>query len=262
MRTIFARASTIYSGRIDAQLSLGDVVIIIRDVESGGDGSCLVFDAAGGLTPKNWAPAGSTLIETPDSMVFDHVKKEEKLEIFFEHIYWEKDGKSELVGELTKLGAEREVSDLISENLECLEDDDDQGLELVKREFRTFAGPIDLLCRYTAAPYGLLAVEVKRRKVTINDAYQLIRYLEALDLEKHQEDSFHSTPDDPLALGVLVAPSLANNAKEFIKDRPRLRFKRVSYDDLRPPKTEEDLRLEALEKARKAEARKNSRWNR
>jgi RecB family endonuclease NucS len=220
MRAIACRARTVYTGRIDAQLSLSDVLLLIRDERSGGDGSCLVFAMDRGLQPRNWAPAGSVLIETPDMFLFTHEARGERLEVYVAEIYWDHWSQSTLDGELTKMGAEREMSDLIAKDIGLLGD----GLRLVGREVRTSAGPMDLLCQ-EADGGRPVAVEVKRRKVTLNDVYQLQRYLDALG----RDALWAGLPD---ARGLLVSPSLAKNAKAFIDDDDRLRFVRVHYDDL------------------------------
>jgi RecB family endonuclease NucS len=218
MRIIIARASARYAGRIDAELGLGDVCILIRDYESGGDGSVLVMDLEKGLGPRNWMPAGSITESTAAGLRIEHPGRGELLEIFIATIWSEQGASCQLRGDLRKLGAEREFSDVLATRLEML----GQGLHLVGREARTSAGPVDLLL--TDAQQQPILVEVKRRRVTLADCYQLRRYLHALAAS----DQWH----DHTLRGLLVGPVLAKNAKLLIDADEQLTFIRLSYHDL------------------------------
>jgi RecB family endonuclease NucS len=224
---MFARASARYTGRIDAELSAADVVIMIRDSERGGDGSVLIHDAFKGLQPRNWMPAGSVMTRTPDSLLFNHDRRGERLEIYLHEIHHEQAFTPELASTLSKLGREQECSDLLAEHLHLLSGD----LTLVAREFRTPAGPVDLLCtewrdvdgRQTQCP---VVIEVKRVAVDTNTVYQARRYLDAL-----QRTEWAGVP----ARGVLVAPTLRKPAEAVLEDHDVLTFERVKFQDLLPP---------------------------
>jgi endonuclease len=227
MKVLFARLSCTYSGRVDANLSLGDYLLMLRDPRMGGDGSCLVYSTSKGLGARNWMPPGSTLIENEQGFIIEHRPRGEKLEIYIEQIHWQGDALPSLEGELVKMGAEREFSDLLSLRLHML----GGGLELIGREERTPAGPIDLLLLEDERP---VAVEVKRQRVTPADAWQLRRYLHAITTMPEWDDA-------PPPRGILVAPVLAKKAKELIDGDEQLSFVRVTYPDLCTAITDEEL---------------------
>lgn len=218
MRAIFARASATYRGRIDADLSVGDICILVRDIESGGDGSVMLLKNKG-VTPVNWMPSGSQINEGPGFMRIEHRQRDEILEIFFDQIYSVTEMSFDLLGDLTKHGAEREFSDLIARDLTVL----GKGLTLVGREFRTTAGPVDLFCHKGRSKQPVV-VEVKRRRVNLSDCYQARRYVDAL----------HGTPDarGQNVQAILVGEVLAKNAKTLIDEDEGLSFVRLSFKAL------------------------------
>jgi len=226
VRVIFARASCRYEGRISAELTLGDVVICLREPELGGDGSCLVLDPTKGMLPRNWMPGGSVISERPGGFIVQHRAKGEVLEIFVDEIYAQQTMEPEETGELRKLGAEREFSDLISVNLDRL--GEPGRYELIDREWRTTAGPVDLLIADTFTG-GIVAVEVKRNRITLADTWQARRYVSALI--QVPPDEYHGKP----VAGMLVAPVLAKNAKASIDSEDGLSFVRLAYKDLAEP---------------------------
>jgi endonuclease len=218
MIMIMARASAQYQGRIDAELALGDVCIMIRDVESGGDGSVLIHDMQGGLPPRNWMPAGSEIEEIEGGLAVTHLKREERLEIYIETVYAQQYHESTLVSKLNKLGAEREFSDRLATFLGLI----GPGYTLIGREWRTVAGPVDLLC-YDANG-TLVAIEVKRRAINPNAIWQMRRYLHALA----RMSEWAGAP----MRGLVIAPSLENAAKAMLREHADIDFVRVHYDDL------------------------------
>jgi endonuclease len=221
MRVIIARASARYTGRIEAQLGLGDICIMHRDPQLGGDGSVLLHDLTRGLNPRNWMPGGTVCEPQPWGYVFTH-RSGERLEVYVETVFSDSEHRAELRGELVKTGAEREFSNLIAENLHRLGD----SLALVQREFRTPAGPMDLLCLDDSDEQRPVCVEVKRARVCLADCYQAHRYLHALDAMSDWSDA-------PAARALLVGPVLAKNAKALIDAHDRLAFVRLGYADLR-----------------------------
>lgn len=224
MRILLGRASARYKGRIEAELSPGDIVLLLRDPAQGGDGSALLFDRAVGVQPRNWMPAGSQITEEEWSkkkikgrMLLEHLSRGESLEIFWHRLEEELFLPSSLATELSRFGAEEEFSDLLAENLDMIL----PGLDLIQREYRTGVGPIDILAFDGERP---VVIEVKRRQITISAAYQARRYVEALHSEKHFEQR---------AKAILVAPSLARGAKEWIENKRNIAFVRIGYEDLR-----------------------------
>jgi RecB family endonuclease NucS len=218
MIVILARASARYQGRIDAELSLGDVCILIRDIESGGDGSVLIHDMQMGIPPRNWMPAGSSMQVTEGGYVFEHEKRGEKLEVWVETIYASQSHYSQLTSKLAKLGAEREFSDRLALQVQLLGD-----LVLVAREWRTPCGPVDLLCQdVNECP---VAIEVKRRAIDPNAVWQMRRYLHAIGEDPAWKDQ--------VPRGILVAPSLQKAAQRLIEQFDDLEFIRVTFDQLK-----------------------------
>lgn len=222
MRILVVRASIRYSGRIDAEVGLGDRVILIK-----GDPACIdgcVIHGLKGVNPKNWMPAGSVVREQPGLIEIRHAQRGELLEIFVERILSDQTVPLELDGPLVKLGSERELSDRLVERLELIQ----PGLELVAREYRTPAGPIDLLCRLPDAggdPPAPVAVEVKRNRVTnLEVLYQLKRYLDALaQMEQWAEG--------PPARGVIVAAGFGRELEAAARAEG-VQIVRVRYGDL------------------------------
>lgn len=220
MRILIGRASARYSGRIEAELSPGDVILLLRDP---GDGSALLFDRGKGVQPRNWMPAGSVLTESwkrgrrQGQMILTHPRGEQ-LEIFWHHLENETLAPAEMATELIKLGAESEFSDLLAEKIDRAL----PGLEAVAREYRTAVGPIDLLAWDRAAQRPVV-IEVKRRQITISTAYQALRYVKALQDEKTYRKK---------AEALLVAPGIARGAREWIESQRRMRFQRIYFEDL------------------------------
>lgn len=218
MIVILCRASAVYSGRIDAELSLGDICLLVKDTESGGDGSVILHDMCEGMSPRNWMPAGTDMIVSPGMIVFEHFKREEKLEVFVEKIYEEHCYPSSLKTKLAKLGAEKEFSDLLAHHLHLV----NKELSLIKREWRSGAGPLDLLCIDTKG--NPIAIEVKRRHIDPNAVWQMRRYLHALESDPEWEGK--------TARGIMVAPSLQKSAKAMIDQFHDIEFCRVKYEDM------------------------------
>lgn len=212
MRVIFARCIVRYTGRIDAELELGERLIVVKD-----DGAVLIH-ATSGLQPKNWMPAGSVLSEEPGLVLVEFPKRGERLEVFLIDVHSDTELVGELSGRLVKLGSEREFSDLLAERLERV----GAGLALVGREYRTRVGPVDLLAVDEAG--CPVVVEVKRaRAVGVEVAYQLLRYLHAVAQEERWEGR--------QPRGVLVAPGLSRPLGAALTEHG-LGYVRLSFERL------------------------------
>lgn len=172
VRILVFRGLVRYEGRISAELGLGDRVCIVKD-----DGA-IVIHADHGVVAKNWMPPGSSWSQpSPDRIVVEHQARNERLEIFLDQVFSDTTHVCTYSGPLVKLGSERELVDRLETRLELF----GRGLRLVGREYRTPAGPIDLLLR--GPRQRLLVVEVKRTRVTnLETLYQLKRYVDALML--------------------------------------------------------------------------------
>lgn len=207
-------------GRIQAERSLGDVSLLIRGDEPGSV-SAVVHDGVVGVLPGNWMPAGSVMTRTAEGFFFDHPRTGERLEIYVDQIYSEQTLDEPMQTKLTKLGAEREYNDRLAERLHLIED----GLTLVDREYRTSAGPVDLLV--LDRDDRPLIVESKRARADTATVYQLRRYRDHLPADPRWRGT--------VPRGVIVAPTLAKPAAALVATDPDLSFVRVRYDDLLGP---------------------------
>ena len=178
------------------------------------DGCVAVHADGGAYKPLNWMNAPNQLIEEDDRWIVTNPKGE-TLTITFGEIHFET---SHEMGEdpgLQKDGVELELQRLLAETPEFME----SGLELIRREYATPIGPVDLLCR--DADEGVVAVEVKRRG-EIDGVEQLTRYLEFLNR------------DERLApvRGLFVAQVIKPQARTLAEDRG-IGCIEVDYDELR-----------------------------
>ena len=209
MRLVIARCSVDYAGRLSAHLPSATRLILIK-----ADGSVLVHSDGGSYKPLNWMSPPCRLAEEPGQWVVTG-KSGETLTIHIEEII--SDSAFELGADpgLTKDGVESRLQELLAAQLHVLGD----GWRLVRREFPTAIGPVDLMCRDTAG--ASVAVELKRH-ATIEAVEQLTRYLELLNR-------------DPLLApvgGVLAAQSFAMQARTLAADRG-IRCVVLDYDALR-----------------------------
>jgi RecB family endonuclease NucS len=172
VRLIVARCSVDYSGRLSAHLPEALRLIILK-----ADGSVLVHADAGGYKPLNWMTPPTAITEEGDTLVVRKLKGEDMLEIRL----------AEVVSDVTHamdFDADRLSKDGVEADLQvalaaaphfCGE-----GFRLVRREWPTDIGPVDLMCRDEAD--GWIAVEIKRIG-TIDAVEQLARYLERIRLD-------------------------------------------------------------------------------
>jgi hypothetical protein len=184
------------------------------------DGSVLVHSDGGSYKPLNWMSPPCWLIEEPDMWVVEN-KAGEKLIISLEEIVH--DFKYELGVDpgLVKDGVEAHLQELLAEHVTTLGD----GWKLVRREFPTAIGPVDLMCRDSKGVS--VAVEIKRRG-EIDGVEQLTRYLELLNR-------------DPLLApvkGIFAAQQIKPQARTLAEDRG-IRCVVLDYDALRGTDSEE-----------------------
>ncbi len=208
MRIVVADCTVNYAGRLAAHLPRATRLIIIK-----ADGSLLVHAEAGAYKPLNWMNAPNHLVEE-DGRWFLTNGKGEQLTIDLHEIHM--DTTVEL-GEdpgLQKDGVEFELQRLLAEQPEAIE----EGMTLIRREYPTPVGPVDLLCRDAAG--NTVAIEVKRRG-EIDGVEQLTRYLEFLNR------------DERLApvRGILVAQAVKPQARTLAADRD-IAWTEVDYEAL------------------------------
>jgi RecB family endonuclease NucS len=203
MLVIAARLWARYSGRVEAELSPGDALLLIRNGPNG-DGSVLILSAAAGVQPRNWMPAGSQAEQLANGWRF--TKGNEQLEVYIDQLYFERRIDDHLDPHLQKTGTEQQLSDYLAENLQLLSAEIDiPELRLVSREYPTAAGAIDILAVDNSDHYWI--IEVKRRKCTIADTYQLRRYYHYLQQEQPEQEFS----------GLLVGPGATRQLRDSLK---------------------------------------------
>ena len=209
MRIRIADCSVRYEGRLSAFLPRATRLVMVK-----ADGCVAVHADGGAYKPLNWMNAPNTLVDDGDTWIVENPKGE-RLIIEFAEIHFE----TELdMGEdpgLQKDGVELELQRLLAERPETFGD----GITLIRREYPTPIGPVDLLCR--DAEGHTVAIEVKRRG-EIDGVEQLTRYLEFLNRD---------TRLAPVR-GVFAAQQVKPQARLLAEDRG-IDWLEVDYDELR-----------------------------
>jgi RecB family endonuclease NucS len=165
---VVARCSVDYAGRLTAHLPLAKRLLVVKV-----DGSVLVHSDAGGYKPLMWMTPPCTLREEPGRWTVTN-KAGETLAIVVEEIVSDTAHDLGVDPGLVKDGVEAHLQQLLADRCEVL----GEGWSLVRREYPTDIGPVDLLCRDADGRH--VAVEIKRRG-EIDGVEQLARYLERLD---------------------------------------------------------------------------------
>jgi RecB family endonuclease NucS len=203
MRLIVARCSVRYSGRLDAMLPESLRLIIVK-----ADGSVLVHADAGGYKPLNWMTPPTVIEESPAEIV---VRKragscaEDRLEIAIAEVLSDVSHEMGKPGDdaaLSKDGVEAHLQELLAAQPGWC----GEGLRLVRREWPTDIGPVDLMCRDGDERW--VAVEIKRI-AGIEALEQLARYLERIRLD----------PAFASCRGVLAAQAIKPQARVLAQAR-------------------------------------------
>jgi endonuclease len=173
VRLIVARCEVTYSGRVSAFLPESTRLLMIK-----ADGSVLVHADAGGYKPLNWMTPPVVLEDAGEQLV---VRKragrtEDRLEIRLLEVLSDVEHEMGEAAGLEKDGVERDLQLALAEQPEAVA----EGLRLVRREWPTAIGPVDLMCRDEDDEW--VAVEIKRVG-TIDAVEQLSRYLERIRLD-------------------------------------------------------------------------------
>ncbi|MDN4479114.1 endonuclease NucS [Demequina lignilytica] len=208
MRVVIARCAARYSGRLAAHLPLATRAIMVK-----ADGSVLLHSDGGSYKPLNWMSPPCTLRtavvdETAaergvvELWVVQHDKTDDRLEIELHEVL--SDTEHELGSDpgLIKDGVEAHLQELLAEQIALLGD----GHTLIRREYMTAIGPVDILARDSSG--ASVAVEIKRRG-EIDGVEQLTRYLELMNR-------------DPLLApvqGVFAAQEIKPQARVLAEDR-------------------------------------------
>lgn len=214
MRLVIARCSVDYAGRLSAHLPLATRLLLLK-----ADGSVLVHSDGGSYKPLNWMSPPCTLhtqIDTDGVATWTVENKAgERLIITIDDITSDTEYDLGVDPGLTKDGVEAHLQELLAERVEVF----GHGWRLVRREYPTPIGPVDLMLRDEAG--GAVAVEVKRRG-DIDGVEQLTRYLDLLNR-------------DPLLTpvrGVFAAQEIKPQARVLAEDRG-IACLLVDYDSLR-----------------------------
>ena len=208
MRLVVAECSLDYSGRLDTHLPRAVRLIMIK-----ADGTVAVH-ADNGRQPLNWFGPPNYLTEDGDTWIVTNSKGERLTINLYEVIT---DSLLELGDEpgLQKDGVEEQMQRLLAERIELL----GAGMSLIRREYPTPIGPVDLLCR--DADGVVVAVEVKRRG-EIDGVEQLTRYLEFLNSDARLAP----------VRGLFAAQLIKPQAKVLAATRD-IDCLEIDYDDLR-----------------------------
>jgi RecB family endonuclease NucS len=177
VRLIVARCEVTYSGRLSAYLPESTRLLMVKS-----DGSVLVHADAGGYKPLNWMTPPTVIEDDGSTLVVRKRagKTEDRLEIRLLEVLSDVEHDMGEAAALEKDGVEAHLQEALADRPESLGEE----LRLVRREWPTDLGPVDLMCR--DSDHGWVAVEVKRI-ATIDAVEQLTRYLERIRLDPAKE---------------------------------------------------------------------------
>jgi endonuclease len=207
-----------YAGRLSAHLPLATRVLMLKS-----DGSVLIHSDGGSYKPLNWMSPPCTVREgvsedgRPEWLVTAG-KSDDTLRILIDEVLHDSSHELGIDPGLQKDGVEKHLQELLAEHPATLSD----GLTLVRREFMTAIGPVDLMCRDAD---GLsVAVEIKRRG-EIDGVEQLTRYLDLLNRDP-------ALTRKGAVRGIFAAQEIKPQARVLATDRG-ITCALVDYDALR-----------------------------
>lgn len=218
---MIAKCSVDYAGRLSAHLPLATRLLMIKS-----DGSVLVHSDGGSYKPLNWMSPPCTFAEVaPDEDQTDagitaiwkvtHAKTADALIVSVHEVLHDSAHELGIDPGLVKDGVEAHLQKLLAENIDLLGD----GHTLVRREYMTAIGPVDILARDASG--ASVAVELKRRG-DIDGVEQLTRYLELMNRDPHLA---------PVS-GVFAAQEIKPQARTLAEDRG-IRCLVLDYDAMR-----------------------------
>ncbi|MBK6887779.1 MAG: endonuclease NucS [Tetrasphaera sp.] len=221
MRVVIARCSVDYEGRVTAHLPLATRLLMVK-----ADGSVLVHSDGGSYKPLNWMSPPCAMTEIapePEEAaagvvavwMVRHTKTEDRLRVRLHEILSDTAHDLGIDPGLVKDGVEAHLQALLAEHITTLGD----GFALVRREYMTAIGPVDILCRDAAGVS--VAVEIKRRG-EIDGVEQLTRYLELMNRDPHLAP----------VTGIFAAQQIKPQARTLAEDRG-IRCVVLDYDALR-----------------------------
>ena len=217
MRLVVARCQVDYAGRLTAHLPMATRLLMVKN-----DGSVLVHSDGGSYKPLNWMSPPCKVVEGLSEDGVDEWlvtgKDGDTLRILLEEVLHDSQHDLGVDPGLQKDGVEKHLQELMAEHPATLA----EGLTLVRREYPTAIGPVDLMCRDASG--ASVAVEIKRRG-EIDGVEQLTRYLELLNREPLL------TAKGPVR-GIFAAQAIKPQARVLAEDRG-ITCAVVDYDALR-----------------------------
>ncbi len=218
---MIARCSVDYDGQLTAHLPLATRLLVVK-----ADGSVLIHSDGGSYKPLNWMSPPCSMAEvepTEDereegvvsAWAVQHRKSDDRLRVRIHEVLHDSSHDLGVDPGLIKDGVEKQLQALLAKHIETL----GSGYTLIRREYMTAIGPVDILCR--DADGATVAVEIKRRG-EIDGVEQLTRYLELLER-------------DPLlspVTGVFAAQQIKPQARTLAEDRG-IRCVTLDYDALK-----------------------------
>jgi endonuclease len=221
VRLVIARCSVDYDGRLSAHLPLATRLLMVK-----ADGSVLVHSDGGSYKPLNWMSAPCAMVELAPQdderadgveivWQVQHAKSDDRLRVRIHEVLHDSAHDLGVDPGLVKDGVEAHLQRLLAEHITTLGD----GYALVRREYMTPIGPVDILAK---DPDGAtVAIEIKRR-AEIDGVEQLTRYLELMNRDPHLA---------PVS-GILAAQQIKPQARTLAEDRG-IQCVILDYDELR-----------------------------
>lgn len=208
MRLVVAQCEARYTGRLSATLPMAKRLIMVK-----ADGSVLLHSDGGSYKPLNWMTPPCVLRETAPTpeqtergvtalWTVQHQKSDDRLEIEIGEVFHDSSHDLGVDPGLIKDGVEAHLQELLAAQIILL----GEGHSLIRREYPTAIGPVDILAR--APQGGTVAVEIKRRG-DIDGVEQLTRYLDLLNRD---------TAIAPVR-GVFAAQEIKPQARVLAQDR-------------------------------------------
>jgi len=184
VRLVVASCAARYSGRLNAHLPRATRLVVVK-----ADGSVLLHSDGGSYKPLNWMSPPCTLaVREPDDesraagvtqvWTVQHTKSDDRLVIDLYDVLSDSAHDLGVDPGLVKDGVEAHLQELLAAQIGLL----GTGHTLVRREFPTAIGPVDILARDASG--ATVAIEIKRRG-DIDGVEQLTRYLELLNRDPH-----------------------------------------------------------------------------
>ena len=218
---IYACCKVNYEGRALSELNWGERIIMIKP-----DGAFLIHQEKK-VEPVNWQPPKSKTkfyIKNDTLFLESHRRTpKELLTVEIKHIHFINYANIEDFEELEQAGYEKDMGDMIMEKPHMIE----EGFVPTSREYSVEHGFIDILGK--DSDNNLMVLELKSRKAGVSAVKQLRRYLQ--DLENTENKDLKEFKSEKKKIrGILVAPSIMNDAEEMIEEEG------IEFVSVEPPR--------------------------